>query len=304
MPVLTREPRVAATPRLPAEGVDAVSAYLSEIGRTALLTPEEEVRLGVAIAAGRDDSCSEAVRQQAQAAIRRLVESNLRLVPGIARHFLNRGLDLGDLIQEGNLGLIHAAEKFDYQRGFRFSTYAVWWIRQSIGRALEDRGRPIRLPVHVATELRRVLNLRARLQQQLGREPSPSEVGELAELPAARVTQLLELLARPASLDARLEDEDGLSLADRIADAGADDPVQSAETGETRAQIERALSSLGERERQVLELRYGLAGDNFRTLAEVGELLGVSRERVRQFELRAISKLRFRTREIRLASLV
>jgi len=285
-----------------ADAADPVGVYLSEIGRTPLLTAAEELHLAALVDAGRGEPCPESARQESVAAYRRLVESNLRLVPGIARHYLHRGLDLTDLIQEGNIGLMRAAQKFDHRRGFRFSTYAFWWIKQAILRAVEERGRPIRLPGHIAEELRRIRGVQARLQQELGRDVTPAEIGALTELSPERVDEFLALMQRPTSLEASFDDADELSLTDRIADGAAEDPSLAAEFGDVQTELRQALDLLEERERQVLELRFGLAGDNDLTLAEVGERLGISRERVRQVEMRAIRKLRFRARSIRLAS--
>ena len=303
MPLLIAEPYLASHAGSATERADPVGVYLGEIGRTSLLTADEEILLAAAVEAGRAEPCPDSVKQEAVAAYRRLIEANLRLVPGIARRYLNRGLDLADLIQEGNLGLMRAAEKFDHRRGFRFSTYASCWIKQPIGRAVEDRGRPIRLPIHVAEELRRILVVRSRLEQELGREPTLVELGALTALSPERLHELLAWLPRPASLDAASQDEHDLSLADRIADGEASDPAVAAEFGEVQAGLRQALGLLDERERQVLELRFGLGGGDDLTLVEVGERLGLSRERVRRLEILAIKKLRFRARSLHLASM-
>ena len=285
-----------------ADAADPIGVYLREIGRTPLLTAAEELHLAAVVEAGRSEPCPDLAKQESVAAYRCLVESNLRLVPGIARHYLNRGLDLTDLIQEGNIGLMRAAQKFDHRRGFRFSTYAFWWIKQAIRRAVEERGRPIRLPSHIAEELRRIRGVQGRLQQELGRDATPAEIGALTDLSPERVDEFLALMQRPTSLDVSFDDEYELGLADRIADGEATDPALAAEVGDVQTELRQALELLEARERQVLELRFGLAGDNDLTLAEVGERLGISRERVRQVEIRAIKKLRFRVRSIRLAS--
>ena len=303
MPLLIAESHSATYARSAADGADPVGVYLGEIGHTPLLTAEEEIHLAAVVEAGRAEPCLDSVKQEAVAAYRRLIEANLRLVPGIARRYLNRGLDLADLIQEGNIGLMRAAEKFDHRRGFRFSTYAFWWIKQSISRAVEDRGRPIRLPVHVAEELRRVLVVRGRLEQELGREPTLAELGALTALSSERLHELLAWQPRPASLDAASQNEQDLSLAERIPDREASDPAVAAELGEVQTGLRQALGMLNERERQVLELRFGLGGGDDLTLAEIGERLGLSRERVRQVEGQAIKKLRFRARSLRLTGL-
>jgi RNA polymerase primary sigma factor len=256
------------------------------------LTAAEEVRLAMTLEAGRVPGCSALVTQQAKAAGQALSAANLRLVPRIARRYLYRGLDFADLIQEGNLGLLRAVEKFESQRGFRFSTYATWWIRQAISRALEDRGRTIRLPVHIAEALRAVRHATDRLQQEFGREPTSQEVGAAVELSADRVSELVALHPRPTSLDAPLAGEQELDLADLVPDRDGVDPGAAVESKEIDAALRDAVGLLEAREQRVLHLRFGFGDDTARSLAEVGQVLGISRERVRQLEARALTKLR------------
>jgi RNA polymerase primary sigma factor len=286
---------------------EALPAYLREIGRVPLLDREAEAELFGAIEAGRIAAArlAEAVplpgeeSAELEAAVRRgalararAVEANLRLVVSIARRHLNRGLDLEDLVQEGNLGLIRAVERFDPTLGFRFSTYATWWIRQAVGRAIMDRGRAIRLPVHLHEALGRVLRESNRLQQELGREPMLEELGPAAGLEPARVGELLRLLAPPLSLEAPAGKDGEAELADLIADPDAAAPEGAAEARDARAAIRAALGVLTPRERLALELRHGLADGRARSLAEVGAALGVTRERAHQLEAHALRKLR------------
>ena len=299
-------------PPAPADGAgEALPVYLQEIGRVPLLTAAAEVELATAMETGLlalerlDDRASlgaeeaaaleEQVRHGRQAR-RRLIEANLRLVVSIARRYMNRGMALGDLIQEGNIGLLRAVEKFDYRRGFKFSTYATWWIRQAITRALADHARTIRIPVHMVETINRMIRTTNQLQQELGREPTVDEIGAALELPAERVREMIAMLPQPMSIDTPMGDEQDTNLADFIEDENAANLEDSAERMMLRDHIQLVLDSLSDRERRVIELRYGLDGDRDRTLSEIGDALGVTRERIRQIEAKALRKLRHPSR--------
>ncbi len=263
----------------PAPVQDPLKLYIRQIGDGRLLTPTEEREL-----ARRKDEGDEAAK-------RRLIECNLRLVMSITRNYTKAGVPLLDLIQEGNLGLIRAVEKFDYKMGFKLSTYATWWIRQAITRALADQGRIIRLPVHVADQVRRLMRTRRVLAQKLNREPTVAELAAASELPLKKVKDLLELVEEPVSLETPVGDGESL-YGDLIEDTKTDRPeLTTAETMRHR-ELVQALDSLNPRMRRVVALRFGLDGEKPQTLEEVGAGLGITRERVRQLESRALRELR------------
>ncbi len=266
---------------------DITQVYLNEIGVTPLLTAEQEITLSRAAHAG--DFAS---RQH-------MIEANLRLVVSIARHYQNRGVPLDDLIEEGNLGLIHALEKFDPERGFRFSTYATWWIRQNIERAIMNQSRTVRLPIYVIKELNLVLRAMRQLDGARGGEDASTgvmlaDVARLLDRPAEEVRQLLVLNERPASLDAPLDIDPDLSLSDAIADDGAEDPADHLAQMESEALVADWVSQLTERQRLVVERRYGLRGQEAATLEDIASDLGLTRERVRQIQMDALTTLRKR----------
>ncbi|MFE0461779.1 RNA polymerase sigma factor [Kitasatospora sp. NPDC058965] len=285
---------------------DLFRQYLREIGRIRLLTAAEEVELARQVEAGlfaeerltADGTAGPLAHDldllvvRGRIAKRRLIEANLRLVVSVAKRFVGRGLTMLDLVQEGNLGLIRAVEKFDYTRGYKFSTYATWWIRQAMSRALADQARTIRVPVHVVELINRVLRLQRKLLQERGSEPTAAELGQLLELPEARIREVLRLALEPISLHVPVGDEDDVALGDLIEDADAAEPAESAAFLLLREHLEAVLATLGERERKVVELRYGLADGRPRTLEEIGELFGVTRERIRQIEAKTLARLR------------
>ena len=266
---------------------DPLKLYVRQIGDGPLLTPAEEREL-----ARRKDAGDEAAK-------RRLIESNLRLVMSITRNYVNSGVPLLDLIQEGNLGLIRAVEKFDYRMGYKLSTYATWWIRQAVTRAIADQGRTIRLPVHVVDQVRRVMRARRVLTQKLNREPLPEEVAKESGFEVKRVNELLDLVEDPVSLETPVGDGDSL-YGDMIEDVNSEQPdLVLAEMLRT-AELQTALACLSDRMRHVLELRFGLTGATPKTLEEVGTELGVTRERVRQLESRALRELQAAAPDLRL----
>jgi len=269
----------------PSLASDPLRLYLREIAEAPLLTPEEEVELAKRIKEGDTE------------ALQRFVRSNLRLVVSIAKRYVGRGLSLLDLIQEGNIGLMRAVEKFDWRRGYRFSTYATWWIRQAITRAIADQGRTIRLPVHMTDSITRYHRTMTQLAQELGRQPTPEEIAEAMSVQPEKIAQIVRAAQRAVSLDQPLSDEDETSLGDLIADELTQSPEELAEESLMRRDIAEVLEMLSPRERLVLQLRYGLSDGEPRTLAEVGDLLGISRERVRQIENEALRKLRRIARE-------
>jgi RNA polymerase primary sigma factor len=259
--------------------VDSLRLYLRSIGKVPLLTAEEEVCLAKRIERGD------------VAAKQHMIEANLRLVVSIAKGYLGRGMNFLDLIQEGSLGLIRAVEKFDYRRGYKFSTYATWWIRQAVTRAIADKGRTIRIPVHMVERLNKVVYAERTLIQQLGREPTPAEIAAELECSTREVREVLRMAQQPVSLEKPVGDEEDSSLADFVEDATAESPFDVASEALRRQSIGRVLASLPRREREVLEMRYGITGDRVRTLDEVGRAFNITRERVRQIESRTLKKL-------------
>ncbi|MBW8091417.1 RNA polymerase sigma factor [Streptomyces hygroscopicus subsp. hygroscopicus] len=286
---------------------DLFRQYLREIGRIPLLSAAEEVELARRVEAGlfAEEKLGTASDLDTQLALdldrlvvlgrmakRRLIEANLRLVVSVAKRYIGRGLTMLDLVQEGNLGLIRAVEKFDYARGYKFSTYATWWIRQAMSRALADQARTIRVPVHVVELINRVVRVQRRMLQERGYEPTPEEVAAHLDLPPERVSEVLRLAQEPVSLHAPVGEEDDVALGDLIEDGDAASPVESAAFLLLREHLEAVLSTLGERERKVVQLRYGLADGRARTLEEIGRIFGVTRERIRQIESKTLNKLR------------
>ncbi|MDN3020394.1 RNA polymerase sigma factor [Streptomyces sp. S.PB5] len=286
---------------------DLFRQYLREIGRIPLLTAAEEVELARRVEAGlfAEEKLSNTPDLDSQLAVdldrlvvmgrmakRRLIEANLRLVVSVAKRYVGRGLTMLDLVQEGNLGLIRAVEKFDYARGYKFSTYATWWIRQAMSRALADQARTIRVPVHVVELINRVVRVQRRMLQERGYEPTPEEVAAHLDLAPERVSEVLRLAQEPVSLHAPVGEEDDVALGDLIEDGDATSPVESAAFLLLREHLEAVLSTLGERERKVVQLRYGLADGRPRTLEEIGRIFGVTRERIRQIESKTLNKLR------------
>jgi RNA polymerase primary sigma factor len=286
---------------------DPVRLYLRDIGRVPLLTAQDEVELAKAVEAGVlateqltvQPRLSEALRRDLTAvelagrrAKRRLVEANLRLVVSIAKRYAGRRMAFLDLIQEGNLGLIRAVEKFDYAKGFKFSTYATWWIRQAITRAVADQARTIRIPVHMVETINRVVRQQRRLLQELGREPTPEELGAALDLPPDKVSEILELSREPVSLDTPIGEGDGSQFGDFIEDSNAVVPSDAVAFQLLQDSLDSLLHQLSDRERQVIVLRFGLADGVPRTLEEVGQTFGVTRERIRQIESKTLMKLR------------
>ena len=306
---------IAATSLAP----DPVRQYLKEIGRVPLLNAREEVDLAkkveagvaataaleLAIEEGRTLDATELKRLKrletvGTAARKHMISANLRLVVSIARKHANRGLPLLDLIQEGSLGLIRAVEKFDHTRGFKFSTYATWWIRQAVSRAIADHGRTIRIPVHMVETINKVTRIQRELVQELGHEPSDDEIGDRAEMDAERVREILKLAQTTASLDSPIGEDGEGRLGDFIEDRDAIAPPEAAGISAMNEQLRAMLGTLPERERRVIELRYGLADGQPRTLEEVGREFGVTRERIRQIESKTLTKLRHPSRSGRL----
>jgi RNA polymerase primary sigma factor len=296
-----------------APGLDPVRAYLKEIGRVSLLDAKLEVLCAKRIEAGQAASGQleewqergecEAVPTSKRHKIERLITegseakelliaANLRLVVSIAKRYRNRGMAFLDLIQEGNLGLMRAVEKFDYRRGFKFSTYATWWIRQAITRAVADQARTIRIPVHMVETINKVVRAQRQLSQELSREPTVEEIAARVQLPAERVRSIQLISQDTMSLEQPMGEEDDFSLSDLVEDKGAEVPVDAATRKLLNEAVHRALSELTEREQEVVRLRFGLDDGRIRTLEEVGQTFGVTRERIRQIEMKTLAKLR------------
>lgn len=267
---------------------DPVRMYLKEIGRVPLLTAEEEVEYAKRMETGDEE------------AKRRLAEANLRLVVSIAKRYVGRGMLFLDLIQEGNLGLIKAVEKFDYHKGYKFSTYATWWIRQAITRAIADQARTIRIPVHMVETINKLIRIQRQLIQELGRDPSPEEIAAEMEIPVERVREILKISQEPVSLETPIGEEEDSHLGDFIEDEEALAPAEAASFFLLREQLEDVLSTLTPREKKVLQLRFGLEDGRSRTLEEVGQVFNVTRERIRQIEAKALRKLRHPSRSKKL----
>ena len=267
---------------------DPVRMYLKEIGRVPFLSAEEEVEYAQRMEEGDEE------------AKRRLAEANLRLVVSIAKRYVGRGMLFLDLIQEGNLGLIKAVEKFDYHKGYKFSTYATWWIRQAITRAIADQARTIRIPVHMVETINKLIRVQRQLIQELGRDPSPEEIAEEMEIPVERVREILKISQEPVSLETPIGEEEDSHLGDFIEDEDALAPAEAASFFLLREQLEDVLGTLTPREKKVLQLRFGLEDGRSRTLEEVGQVFGVTRERIRQIEAKALRKLRHPSRSKKL----
>ena len=263
---------------------DPVRMYLKEIGRVPLLTADEEVALALKIEQGD------------QEAKQRLAEANLRLVVSIAKRYVGRGMQFLDLIQEGNMGLMKAVEKFDYRKGFKFSTYATWWIRQAITRAIADQARTIRIPVHMVETINKLIRIQRQLLQDLGREPLPEETSAEMDIPVEKVREIQKIAQEPVSLETPIGEEDDSHLGDFIEDQDATSPEDHASYELLREQLESVLDTLTDREENVLRLRFGLDDGRTRTLEEVGKVFGVTRERIRQIEAKALRKLRHPSR--------
>jgi RNA polymerase primary sigma factor len=260
--------------------LDSLRLYLREIGKVPLLTADQEVYLAKRIERGD------------MAAKTQMIEANLRLVVSIAKSYLGRGLSFLDLIQEGSLGLIRAVEKFDYRKGYKFSTYATWWIRQAVTRAIADKARTIRIPVHMVEKLNKVVHIERQLVQRLGREPRPDEIAAELEMTTGEVRDILRMAQHPISLEKPIGEEEESELGDFVEDEQAESPFDTAQVSLRREDIVNALASLPERDRKVIELRFGLSGAQPCTLEEVGRAFGVTRERIRQIENQCLKKLR------------
>ncbi len=267
---------------------DPVRMYLKEIGKVRLLTPEEEVDLAIRMANGDEE------------AKHRMTEANLRLVVSIAKRYVGRGMQFLDLIQEGNLGLIKAVEKFDHTKGYKFSTYATWWIRQAITRAIADQARTIRIPVHMVETINKTIRVSRQLLQELGHDPSAEEIAEEMGLPVEKVRDILKIAQEPVSLETPIGEEEDSHLGDFIPDEDASEPSEAASFSLLREQLEEVLETLAPREKKVLELRFGIIDGRTRTLEEVGKEFNVTRERIRQIEAKALRKLRHPSRSKKL----
>jgi RNA polymerase primary sigma factor len=278
-PALAEEEKVPKLDLTVEPSLDSLRLYLREIGKVNLLTADQEVYLAKRIERGD------------MVAKTQMIEANLRLVVSIAKSYLGRGLSFLDLIQEGSLGLIRAVEKFDYRKGYKFSTYATWWIRQAVTRAIADKARTIRIPVHMVEKLNKVVHIERQLVQRLGREPKPEEIADELEITTEEVREILRMAQLPVSLEKPIGEEEESSLGDFVQDEQAESPYDTAQLSLRREDIENALSSLPERERKVIELRFGLKGEQPCTLEEVGRAFGVTRERIRQIENNTLKKL-------------
>ncbi|HUK96583.1 MAG TPA: RNA polymerase sigma factor RpoD [Gaiellaceae bacterium] len=279
-PLVEEEPKNAPKLDLTVEpSLDSLRLYLREIGKVPLLTADQEVYLAKRIERGD------------MIAKTQMIEANLRLVVSIAKGYLGRGLSFLDLIQEGSLGLIRAVEKFDYRKGYKFSTYATWWIRQAVTRAIADKARTIRIPVHMVEKLNKVVHIERQLVQRLGREPRPEEIAEELEITTDEVREILRMAQHPVSLEKPIGEEEDSELGDFVEDENTETPDEAASLTLRRSDIEHALNALPERERQVIELRFGLTGGQPCTLEEVGRAFGVTRERIRQIENNTLKKL-------------
>ena len=267
---------------------DPVRMYLKEIGKVPLLSAEEEKELAIRMEEGDEE------------AKKRLAEANLRLVVSIAKRYVGRGMLFLDLIQEGNLGLIQAVEKFDYRKGFKFSTYATWWIRQAITRAIADQARTIRIPVHMVETINKLVRVSRQLLQELGREPTPEEIAEKMDIPVERVREIIKISQEPVSLETPIGEEEDSHLGDFIQDDNVPVPAEAAAFTLLKEQLDEVLGTLTEREQKVLRLRFGLKDGRARTLEEVGKEFNVTRERIRQIEAKALRKLRHPSRSRKL----
>jgi RNA polymerase primary sigma factor len=296
---------------LDAEGAptdDPVRMYLREIGRVRLLRGTEEVDLAKAMRHGDaeiakrngGDDFDQASIERGMEARRKLTEANLRLVVSVAKKYIGRGMNLLDLVQEGNIGLIRAVAKFDHEKGYKFSTYATWWIRQAITRAIADQARTIRIPVHMVETINKVVRVSRRLMQEIGREPTPEEIGRELDLAPEKVREILNVNRTPVSLETPIGEEEDSNLGDFIPDEGGEAPSDAASYQLLRESLGEVLEQLTEREREVLRLRFGLVDGRSRTLEEVGKEFNVTRERIRQIEAKALRKLRHPSRSRKL----